>query len=816
MALKMTRLTTIYGCVVVVLILSGQLATWGQASSEDNPTLTADMIGGLLSKRRWRDDGSSLTLRLPIDARVNYKPFKGGLVELADRNRHWKIKVYVYPRKSAMKLGALTDASIKAVMTKYKNTKLRDRSEVMAGKYPATLCYFQLPNSGTLQRSRILGQALFMLNDKQMAVIRIDAALPKHDRISKQRYHKTRLMFQALIESVELKQKLDKNDVLEDQVWRHVNSGLSLRPPLGAQLVHRSSDGALLRIIRDGNWTMWVYVHHVDKPIGGLEAVQRTMAKLKASQAKTQLVEQKIIELAGKKGALLEIETPDRIRRGRIWKIHDALFPIDDQTYVEIRLRVKPDHEKRLRPLFETMLESVAIHPALEVDKFLTGKRWQEHAVGLSFLIPKEAKQVPVTEPNVAGIFHGNPGYILKVSLRRSPEMVDASTMGKFALVQFFETYPSATVLSHQTVRCAGSAGTLSFFKVSGGDKAPDAIQAQLLLQVGADHKTFAVMTLISKAKFYDQIRPILESIAHSVKTADPKKLDEYRSKLITQAKQWHAGINAFHRRAALSKKPILMRVIRAGKDLGYMRVDQYRTTEDQWLAKRADLAAGRKPKQVKPGRRAGIGIEVRSRLHQDHTKAGRPTHVVDSSSLFFLSDDGDFEMWSLLSTIRPLLGAAVPGAGGARGGRAQNQSITALETGVREGNGITVSRQAPNVGITQDQWEIPKDKKVYSYVPQVDIYLLGKLLPKENTGLGFYTYVPGAGKTGKLSLRTERIIADPKTGHMTVFSRPLADHDEHVSHYDKQGMLIKRVFPDGRHILVTTDKQLRAIWPDQ
>ena len=121
-----------------------------------------------------------------------------------------------------------------------------------------------------------------------------------------------------------------------------------------------------------------------------------------------------------------------------------------------------------------------------------------------------------------------------------------ASTMGKFALVQFFETYPSATVLSHQTVRCAGSAGTLSFFKVSGGDKAPDAIQAQLLLQVGADHKTFAVMTLTSKAKFYDQVRPILESIALSVKTADPKKLDEYRAKLITQAKQWHAGINGF------------------------------------------------------------------------------------------------------------------------------------------------------------------------------------------------------------------------------------------------------------------------------
>jgi len=563
-------------------------------------------------------------------------------------------------------------------------------------------------------------------------------------------------------------------------------------------LVHRSSDGALLRIVRDGNWTMSVYIHRLDKPIGGVEVVRRTIERFKAAQAKTELKEQKTIVLAGIKGAFLEIETPDRIRRDRKWKIHDALFPLDDRTYVEIRLRVRPEHEKRLRPLFEIMLSSVAINPVRQVDKILSNKRWQEQSVGLSFLIPKEAKQVPVAEPNVAGVFLGNPGYRLKVSLKRSPEAVSASAMGKFALVQFFETYPSAVVLSHQTVRCSGSAGTLSFFKVSGGDEGPAIVQGQLILQVGADYKTFAVMTMISDAKFYDQVRPILESIAHSVKTADPKELDEYRSKLITRAKEWHQRIKASQRHAVLSKEPLLMRVIKDGKDLGFMRVDQYLTTEEQWRVRRTAISAGRKPIQVEAKGRAGIAIEVRSRLYQDQANAGRRTHVVDSSSQFFLSDDGNFEMWSLISTIRPLQAAApVPGAQGVRGAgrrggppaaRGQNE-VTASETGVREGNEITVTRQSPEAGITPDLWELPKDEpkdfqgqpedqEAYCYIPQVDLYLLGKLLPRKNVELGFYTYIPGAGRTGKVSLRTERIIYDAKTGRSTVFSRPLADLD--------------------------------------
>ena len=137
---------------------------------------------------------------------------------------------------------------------------------------------------------------------------------------------------------------------------------------------------------------------------------------------------------------------------------------------------------------------------------------------------------------------------------------------------------------------------------------------------------------------------------------------------------------------------------------------------------------------------------------------------------------------------------------------------VTALETGVRHGDVITVTREAPETGKTRVEWEKPREKQGY-YVSQVDLYLMGKLLPHDNIDMGFYAYAAGAGRTGNLSLRTERVMYIPNSDELIVFSRPLADQGEQISHYDSKGIMTKRLFPSTRELVSTTEKQLRAIW---
>src|SRR6185369_10996180 len=112
------------------------------------------------------------------------------------------------------------------------------------------------------------------------------------------------------------------------------------------------------------------------------------------------------------------------------------------------------------------------------------------------------------------------------------------------------------------------------------------------------------------------------------------------------------------------------------------------------------------------------------------------------------------------------------------------------VETGVRSGDKITVSKQEP--GSNKDfKWEKPKE----GYLSQVEVLLLDALLPHTAaTDVGFYAYYP---LQGKLTFRSERVAPQPD-GSCRVYSRPAPEHAEQVSYFGTDGRLQKRVLPGG------------------
>lgn len=428
-------------------------------------------------------------------------------------------------------------------------------------------------------------------------------------------------------------------------------------------------------------------------------------------------------------------------------------------------------------------------------QELLSADRWSEQSIGLSLRPPLGARLETTTGDEAVLRITGENRYQITVSIKRIQQNVAFLTLQQSVLKDVLNAQPSAEVKRQKEIQLElGEAAALYFvIPPQGKQKQPWAL-GQALVQV--DSRTIVLLRLDTLAQQLDEVAPILEAMLHSLRIEDPKALAEKRKQQSEAGNRWHKAVTMDQRRSALIPEQ-WFRVLQDGKDVGWMRVDQYAITAQ-------DLKGGNdKRKLTSPVTQPGIAVRIQARVLVG-------ANAVDSLSEFYLSDDQASEIWSIRTTMRSknegTSAAAAPGKD-AKGKQLAPQAITATETGVRTGDEINIRRETPEDSSNQ-RYQLPRENEGY-YVPQLDLHLLGQIIPRQAGEVGFYAYFPGA---AKMSFRTETFSVDGE-GNLMIRSRPTPSQGEQISKYDRAGRLLERTLPGGQQLIPTTPQKLGQLW---
>lgn len=446
----------------------------------------------------------------------------------------------------------------------------------------------------------------------------------------------------------------------------------------------------------------------------------------------------------------------------------------------------------------------------------LAEQRWDELAYGLSLRPWAGAQTLEPPPPGMLAQFVGE-GIQLRVFVRqageerqarqrqhqgqlraqrRAPvEEIDMEQVMEWAPRRMAFTNPDASVLEQNLGRIADRPAARLVYHipsarsldpdsawsrllrqrlVGGGQGEPegDWILAQAFMQI--DPYTVVRFELSAGLEVQDRALATFGALLESVELTDPRELDEHRRQWIAAGEQWLNGLDPAHRQAHLHE-PRWLRILKDGEDVGYRRVTREAVTE---LGE------------------PGVRVEVAEHLHTQQAS-------FDSFSEFFESDDGLMEMWSIRTAQQrgdAMAQRLHPGGAASRS--------AAAETGLRSGQSLTVSSEGPEQLDEQEWPELPQ-----AYLSQVNLHLLGRLLPRdEQRTLAFYAYHSAS---DRVALRIVRVVPLEQGGYR-VYQRPTPEHREEVATYDAEGRLLQRRLADGRVIVPTTEQELAAIWLEQ
>jgi len=460
-------------------------------------------------------------------------------------------------------------------------------------------------------------------------------------------------------------------------------------------------------------------------------------------------------------------------------------------------------------------LLAVALRPAASQaqvnDPFLAEQPWREQAYGLSLHPPRDAKHNPVTGDDAIARFDGAQRYTVKVFIKKSnldlsiPVSKDDTRppivkVAHTAVGQLAAANPQAVVLEQRTLVLAGKPAALLFFKV------PDAranhwALGQAFVELGP--KTFALIQLEAAWDRYKFVRPVFDAMLASVRVQAAEDVAQHRKEMINNGIVWRRALNADQLHAAIVPEQLL-RIVEGDQTIGWMRVTQMRANgweQPPWRAqKEKEMAAqrGKEPKRIVV---PGVLVDVQARINVG-------PRAFDTDSRFFFSDNAAEEIWTSKTTVRPI-GSARVKLGADPRNNADAAAVSWAETGVRDGDLITVSQESPT-SVKKFQWERPSEEKGSLYLSQVELYLIGGLLPRNvPMNVGFYNYYS---KTGTVTFRTERVAPGPN-GTVTLHSRPTPDEPEQVTTYDRDGRLTHRTLPNGWQVVPTTRAELGRLF---
>ncbi len=396
--------------------------------------------------------------------------------------------------------------------------------------------------------------------------------------------------------------------------------------------------------------------------------------------------------------------------------------------------------------------------------------RWSEQAHGMSLTPPPGAAEGESVGDGALVRFLIQDSAKISVFIRRTTTPLNLKAVKDKALREFSFAYPSAVAMAQDTqpISPAGRQG-IGLYMLAPDDQSGDWVFAQVFMLI--DQTTLAIFQLECGADSFDSSQSAFADMIDSVDLADPAELDRVRSKRLTAGQAWLDSLTTEQiKQAAVPER--WMRILRDGKDIGYLRVRQTDEAE-----------------HVPPG----IGVSVRSRIIDGN-------NTYDTEGTFFEADDRSVEFWTITTTLRSeQTGVRDPDAPSLPNTQSWRQ------TGLRDGDRIEVSQESPG-SIKKLPWTKPPT----AYLSQVDLFALPALLPRDQPAvLAFYAFNRNA---HKLSLRTLRIEPMPEGGYH-VFDRPTPDSAEQVATYDRYGKLLECVMPDGQTFIATTPREIRRLW---
>lgn len=445
-------------------------------------------------------------------------------------------------------------------------------------------------------------------------------------------------------------------------------------------------------------------------------------------------------------------------------------------------------------------------------SSLLSNERWRENSYGLSLLPPLDSRLLEMTADDAVLRIAGRAGggtYTFKVFIKKRREVGDArferesmdtktsnrrevvvvntpkidpqtpltlDQITQMAMKQIADAQPTAILLAQKTLNLRvgqesqdpkSVPARVLYFKLSDKKRGPWVL-GQAFMQITPMAITMVEMDVDETQ--YAAASPIFEAMVSSIDLEDPKAIEARRAAWVAQGDAWRKTLSTQKLHGVLKPEQWL-RIVQGDRDVGYMRLIQRTDNEMD---------------------HPGIRVDVQTRLEI-------ADQAIDSLANFFLSDNGDHEVWSIRTTVRPLR----PPAATAK--NADVSETTWGETGVRDKDKITVTRSGPT-GNETFNWDMPK-----GYISQVEMHLFDATAPqdKPRTEMGFFAYSPSI---GRLAYRTERIILD-NAGGMQIHTRTSPEQPEQVSYFSAGGVLIKRVMPSGQTILPTTKRELMARW---
>ena len=397
-------------------------------------------------------------------------------------------------------------------------------------------------------------------------------------------------------------------------------------------------------------------------------------------------------------------------------------------------------------------------------DDTLLGKRWREHSYGVSLRPPLGSRLVSQTADDAIVRFYGDSGYTVLVYIKKSGVELTLRDLIPKAIHQLGGVFPSAVILDQKRFEAAGRPGVVIYFRIPDVKRGPW-VMAQAFVQL--EPRAFVMLQMETDLKHYQPTRKLYEAVLDSVEVQDPQELDRLRTEQIGRGAEWLATINPKRLQNAIRPRQ-WFRIVDAGADIGYMQIAQETAAE-----------------MGQPGLR----VTIQSRIILG-------PKAYDSLSTFFESNNGESELWSIRTTVRPAAAARR---------NARKGTASWAETGVRSQDKITVSLEKPT-GIEKTQWNRPPT----GYLSQVKVHMLEQLqTPGDQRDMGFYAYYPNARKVVYRSTRSE----PGQDGTYKIYSRSSPEQDEQVTVYRPDGTLLKRTLPGGREILPAKAHDLRIKW---
>ncbi len=213
---------------------------------------------------------------------------------------------------------------------------------------------------------------------------------------------------------------------LAPQRWRERTFGVSIRPPLGAQIHELTADEALVRILGDPGYAIKLAIRASANDVN-IAVVKRTATEqfgtLYPSAA---IVIDEDIKPAGRPGALLAFQYTDK--RQQAWLVAQAFMQIDPRNIVLVQMDVPAAHKDATLPLFRAVIESLQVDDPRTMDNrnrelVKAGQAW------LDRLDPKTLRQNALSDQWFRIVRPGPEGQSDIGYMRLSQR--DESVMGK-------------------------------------------------------------------------------------------------------------------------------------------------------------------------------------------------------------------------------------------------------------------------------------------------------------------------------------------------------------------------------------------------